>query len=237
MITQYPFRERLQGRHGRVRAEPASLGLVLAPALLLPLQNAQGTPGGGGSRAGPARLGQPSSHVLGEDVEAPPGRGSRGVRDLRRRPAAGLPPSWPRPRAPPHTVPPTALAERVKAPPRGLARLRLPRFTFLPPDSTPWGGEGAAWLLGLRSSWVPLREGSDAREWRAVARRRATSVMSLPHLLRPLRLLPPQRLPQVEDHPGRARSQRCPRAQGLTKETSFYTKVTLLFLIMKIAGN
>lgn len=34
-----------------------------------------------------------------------------------------------------------------------------------------------------------------------------------------------------------SRSQRCPRAQGLTKETSFYTKVTLLFLIMKIAGN
>lgn len=161
MITQYPFRERLQGRHGRVRAEPASPGLVLAPALLLSLQNAQGTPGGGGSRAGPARLGQPSSHVLGEDVEAPPGRGSRGVRDLRRRPAAGLPPSWPRPRAPPPGPAPHGPAHRI-----GRARQSpapRPRPAAAPAVHLPasrlhalgWGGRGLA--LGFEEFLGPSK--------------------------------------------------------------------------------
>lgn len=36
---------------------------------------------------------------------------------------------------------------------------------------------------------------------------------------------------------GGARSQRCPRTQALAKERALCTKVTLLFLIMKIAGN
>lgn len=114
-----------------------------------------------------------------------------------------------------------------------------PRPLATPPRGSPSClGTPRPGRQGYCISWVLPKEGSEARGPRVTARRLAASYGGPPApVLRFPRPVLRVDCTSATTTQGWARGQRCPRTQALAKETLFCAKVTLLFLIMKIAGN
>lgn len=161
----------------------------------------------------------------------PDGRCGQRVRDPSRQSAAGLLPAWSRPTQsrPPHwprTSKP-ALRARPAARARPAPASHLPASTPHAPRVT----EPLSQLLGPseRRKRCLKTQGNGAKTSNLRQAARTSPAAPAPILHGDC-----QRSRTTQ---GGALSQRCPRTQALAKERAFCTKVTLLFLIMKIAGN
>lgn len=164
---------------------------------------------------------------------SPAGRWHQGLATCR----AGPPQAsclWLRPQSPAHTAVPFALATHLKAPPSGPApppAARAGRSPPFLPAPLPGGGRAVFAAPGSLRGKEAMPE--NPGQWRGDQRpppcRPHRSCGPCPH--------PPRGLPD----PGPPRAGPATRAahalEALAKERSFCTNVTLLFLIMKIAGN